>query len=69
MQVSSVTLQYMVDDLLLVAIDSRHHHSHHNIVLEGCFEINVEQIPTLAGVIWQLIRNPGLVEAGESVCW
>ena len=31
---------------------------------KGCFEINVEKIPA----IWQLIRNPGLVEAGESVC-
>ena len=35
MQVSSVLQQHMVDDLLLVAIDIRHHDSHHKIVLEG----------------------------------
>ena len=23
----------------------------------------------LLAAIWQLIRHPGLVEAGESVCW
>ena len=34
MQVSSVLQQYMVGDLLLVAIDIRHHDSHHKIVLE-----------------------------------
>ena len=40
----------MVDDLLLVAIDVGHHDSHHPTVLEsGCFEINVEKIPTFAG--------------------
>ena len=36
---------------------------------KGCFEINVEKIPTLLAAIWQLIRNPGLVDARESVCW
>ena len=35
MQVSPVLQQYMVDDLLLVAIDRRHHDSNHKIVLEG----------------------------------
>ena len=36
---------------------------------EGCFEINADKIQLLLAAIWQLIRNPGLVEAGESVCW
>ena len=31
----SVLQQYMVDDLLPVAIDTRHHGSHHKIVFEG----------------------------------
>ena len=34
MPVSSVLQQYLVDDLLLVAIDIRHHNSHRKIVLE-----------------------------------
>ena len=33
MQVSSVLQQYMLDDLLLVAVDIRHHDSHHKTVL------------------------------------
>ena len=50
MQVSSILQQYMVDDLLLVAIDTRHHDSHHKTVLEGrLFGINVKKIPTFAG--------------------
>ena len=33
MQVSSIFQQYMVDDLLLVAVDIQHHDSHHKIVV------------------------------------
>ena len=52
MQVSSVLQQYLADDLLLVAIDTRHHDSHHKTALplkKGCFEINAKKIPTFAG--------------------
>ena len=34
LQISSVLQQYLVDDLLLVAIDTRHHDSYHKTVLE-----------------------------------
>ena len=34
MQVSSILQQQMVDDLLLVAVGTQHHDSHHKIVLE-----------------------------------
>ena len=34
-QVSSILQQYMVDDLLLVAVGTQRHDSHHKTVLEG----------------------------------
>ena len=45
MQVSSVLQQYVVDDLLLVAIDIRHHDSHHKTVLEERLFCNLCWLP------------------------
>ena len=68
-QVSSILQQWMVDDLLLMAIGAQHHGSHHKIVLQkSCFEINVKKIPSFAGCHLTAHSNPDLVEAGESVC-
>ena len=57
-------------DLLLVAIDTQHHSSHHKTVLEE--KLSQDQcgkdLNFCLAAIWQLNRNPGLVEAGESVC-
>ena len=67
-QVSSILQQWMVDDLLLMAIGAQHHGSHHKIVLQkSCFEINVKKIPSFAGCHLTAHSNPDLVEAGESV--
>ena len=33
---------------------------------ESCLEINVEKSQSSLAATWQLIRNPGLVDAGES---
>ena len=59
----------LVDDLLLVAIDIRHHDSHHKIVLERKTVLRSmwKRSQLLLAAIRQLIRNPGLVDAGESV--
>ena len=34
---------------VLVAIDTRHHGSHHKPLKKSCFEINVKKIATFAG--------------------
>ena len=66
MQVSSVLQQYLVDDLLLVAIDIRHHDSHLKTLSlkKGCFEINVEKISTFAGC--HLATHPKSWSCGSS---
>ena len=69
MQVSSILQQYMVDDLLLVAIDI-------NITLhiislslkEAVLRLLWKRSQLLLAAVWKLILNPGLVEAKESVC-
>ena len=63
-QVSSVLQKYMVNDLLLVAIDLRNHDLHHKIVLEGRLYLD-QYSKLLLAAIWQLIRSPGLVNAGN----
>ena len=70
MQVSSILQQCKEDVLLLVAIDTQHHGSHHKIVLEEKLFLRsiCKRFHPLLAAIWQLIGNPGLVEAGESVC-
>ena len=58
------------DDPLLVAIDT-HNITIHTIRLslkESGLKIYVKMFQFLLAAIWQLIRNPGLVGAGESVC-
>ena len=70
MHVPSVLRQCKVDDMLLVAIDIRHQDSHHKTVLEkkAVLRSMWENSQLLVAAIWQLIRDPGLVEAKESVC-
>ena len=59
----------MVDDLLLVAIDIRHHDSHHKIVLDGTlFEINVGKIQTVAGCHLPTRRKSLPCGRRESIC-
>ena len=58
--------KYMADDLLLVAIDTRHHGSHHKTALEeGCFEINVKKISTFA--CCHLATHPKSWSCGSTV--
>ena len=53
--------------MLLVAIDTQHLDSHKRLSWkESCLEINVKNVPTLAGC--NLATHPGLVQTGESVC-
>ena len=57
------------DDLLLVAIDTQHHDSHHKTVFEERLSRDqCEKMFQLLLAATQLIRNPGLLEARESVC-
>ena len=58
MQVSSILQQNMVDDLLLVAIDTRHHDSHHEIVLEGkLFSDQCRQDPNFSAVLSEILAS------------
>ena len=70
MQVSSILQQCNEDVLLLVEVDTQHHGSHHKIALEEKTVLRSmwKRSHPLLAAIWQLIRNPGLVEARESIC-